>query len=60
MGYRKGGYSVWDRSVGIPLGSRIINSEFRRSKGRMLRLINRHYSHHWVEVSAIIALAKYL
>ena len=57
MGCRKGENNIWHRSVGTSLGLRIINSEFRRSKGRMLKLINRHYSYHRVEVSAIIAFA---
>ena len=30
MGYRKGEYNIWDGSVGISLGSRLINSELRR------------------------------
>ena len=54
MGYREGAYNMKDRSVGISLGLRIINLESRRSKGRMLKLINCHYSYHSVEVSVII------
>lgn len=58
MGYREGEDNIWDRLVGISLGSHIMNSGVQRSKGRMLRLINRHYFYHWVEVSAIIASGR--